>query len=288
MLKRNLTAIVLIAVALLFILYLRTFYVALTDILFGAFMLLGAFEMWQVGKKSGYNAFLLPLIVFAVSFYPLFWFFGATGVLLAAMISFLLTGTVFLFTRDKSSLNDFFYTALILFYPMILTTSFFVINHGAGDLLGLFLVLFVTLLSDAFALFAGLLFGKEKLMPDVSPKKTVAGAVGAYVGGLIGATAVLLLFDVFGVFNNFGNVGIIRLFDKYFISVPAYFALAILCTTAAIIGDLVASLIKRKMDVKDFGKIFPGHGGVMDRMDSLLFVAPIVALFFSIYNGVIL
>ena len=288
MLKRNLTAIVLIALALLFILYLRTFYVALTDILFGAFMLFGTFEMWQVGKKSGYNAFLFPLIGFAVSFYPLFWFFGAMGILLATMLAFLLAGAVFLFTRDKSSLNDLYYTVLILFYPMILTTSFLVINHGAGSLLGLFFVLFVTLLSDAFALFAGMLFGKEKLMPDVSPQKTVAGAVGAYVGGLVGATVVLLLFDVFGVFKNFKNVGIIRLFDKYLISIPAYFALAILCTTAAIIGDLVASLIKRKMGVKDFGKIFPGHGGVMDRMDSLLYVAPIVSLFFSIYNGVIL
>ena len=101
MLKRNLTAIVLIALALLFILYLRTFYVALTDILFGAFMLFGTFEMWQVGKKSGYNAFLFPLIGFAVSFYPLFWFFGAMGILLATMLAFLLAGAVFLFTRDK-------------------------------------------------------------------------------------------------------------------------------------------------------------------------------------------
>ena len=287
MLKRNITAAVLIAIALFFILYLRTFYVELTDILFFAFMLFGAFEMWLVGKKSGFNGMLLPLVVFATAVYPLFYFFGGIGTLFAAMISLLCAATVFLFKRERYTINDLLYTVLILFYPMILTTSFFVINHGIGSLLGILFVLFVTLLSDAFALFAGMLFGKKKLIEDVSPKKTVAGAVGAYVGGLIGATIILLLFDVFAVFKNLGNVGIIRLFEHYYISIPVYFVLAILCTTLAIIGDLVASLIKRRMGVKDFGKIFPGHGGVMDRMDSLLFVAPIVALFFTIYGGVI-
>lgn len=286
MLKRNITAAVLIAIALLFILYLRTLYIELTDILFFAFMLFGAFEMWQVGKKSGYNAILLPLIVFAVSIYPLFYFFEGSGTLFAAMISLLCAATVFLFKRDKYTINDLLYTILILFYPMILTTSFFEINHGMGSLLGILFILFVTLLSDAFALFAGMIFGQKKLMEDVSPKKTIAGAVGAYVGGLIGATIVFLLFDVFAVFQNYGNVGIIRLFDEYYISVPVYLALAVIATTLAIIGDLFASLIKRRMGVKDFGKIFPGHGGVMDRMDSLLFVAPIVAVFFMIYGGV--
>lgn len=287
MLKRNITAAILIAIALFFILYLRTFYIELTDILFFAFMAFGAFEMWQVGKRSGFNAILLPLIVFALTIYPLFYFFDAAGTLIAAMISFLCAATVFLFKRDKYTIHDLLYTVLILFYPMILTTSFFEINHGMGSLLGILFVLFVTLLSDAFALFGGMLFGKRKLMEDVSPKKTVAGAVGAYLGGLIGAMVVWLLFDVFSVFKNFGNVGIIRLFEHYYISIPIYCVLALFCTTLAIIGDLFASLIKRKMGVKDFGKIFPGHGGVMDRMDSLLFVAPVVALFFTIYGGVI-
>ena len=288
MLKRNVTAAVLVIVALVFIIYLRTFYIELADILFFAFMAAGAFEMWQVGKKVGYNAFGLPLILFTVIVYPLDYFYGGTGILLASILSLLIATTVFLFCREKYMLNDLLYTVLILFYPMILTTTFFEINHGAGSLLGILFVLFVTLLSDAFALFAGMLFGKKKLIEDVSPKKTVAGAVGSYLGGLLGATIVLILFDVFNVFKNFGNVGIMRLFDKYYLSIPIYYALALICTTAAIIGDLVASLIKRRIGVKDFGKIFPGHGGVMDRLDSLLFVAPIVALFFTIYNGVIL
>ena len=141
--------------------------------------------------------------------------------------------------------------------------------------------------AHAFALFAGVLFGKKKLIEDVSPKKTVAGVFGAYFGGLLGATATFLLFDVFAVPKSLPNVGLLGLTGGYGVAVPLYFALALLSTTLAIFGDLAASLLKRKLGVKDFGKIFPGHGGVMDRLDSLIFVAPMVALFFTIYNGVV-
>jgi len=287
MLKRNLTALVLIAVALTFILYLRTLYVELTDILFFVFMALGAYEMCAVGKKAGYRAMVAPILCYLIAFYPLFYFFRSIGILISLGVSAIVALSVFLFARKTRSLQDLEYTFFILIYPLILCSFFFEINHYAGNLLGIFYVLFVTLLSDAFALFAGMLFGKKKLIEDVSPKKTVAGAFGAYVGGLIGATAVLLLFDVFHLFDGWGNVGLTALSDKLYVSIPLYFSLAFVCTTLAIIGDLAASWLKRKMDVKDFGKIFPGHGGVMDRLDSLLFVAPAVCAFFVIYNGVV-
>ena len=285
--KRNLTAVALIGVALFFLLYLRTLYVALADILFYAFMLVGGYEMVRVGKKAGYNTLWLPLLVYALAFLPLFHFYKLTGVLLDVMLSLILLLVLFILQRNKYTLNDTLYSIFVLFYPLVLCASFFYINHEAGNLLGLFYLLFVTLLSDAFALFAGMLFGKRKFMLDVSPKKTWAGVYGAYLGGLIGSTIVLLLFDVFRVFKNFGNVGLIRIFDQLYISVPVYLCFALLCTTLAIFGDLAASLVKRKMGVKDFGTIFPGHGGVMDRLDSLLFVAPAVCLFFTIYNGVV-
>ena len=286
MLKRNLTAAILIVISLFFLLFLRTFYVELADILFFAFMVIGAVEMVSVGRKSGFSPTILPLVVLGVAVYPLFFFFAATGILLAFIFSVLVALSCFLFKRDSLKTEDFLYTLLILIYPMLLTSVFFCVNHHEAGLWGILYILIVTLLSDAFALFAGCLFGKKKLMEDVSPKKTVAGAIGAFLGGLVGATIILLLFDVFGVFKNFGNVGIIRLFDHYGSAIPITFVLAILCTSSAILGDLVASLIKRKMKVKDFGFILPGHGGVMDRLDSLLFVAPIVFLFLTVYSGV--
>ena len=285
MLKRNLTAIVLVSIALLFLLYLRTFHTAFADVLFLAFAFLGGAEMVLVGKKSSFNALLIPLAVFALAVYPCFWFFGATGVLAAFSLSCVSALGDFILERKKFELKDLEYTVLILVYPMLLCSLFMLVNRSYGNLLGIFYILFVTLLSDAFALFAGMLFGKKKLIEDVSPKKTVAGAVGAFVGGLIGATVVLLLFDVFRVFDRLPNVGLTHLFDKVGFSVLAYLLFAPVCTLLAILGDLAASWLKRKMGIKDFGKIFPGHGGVMDRLDSLLFVVPAVFFFFVIYNG---
>ena len=286
MLKRNLTAIALIAVALFFLLYLRTISVMLTDILFFAFMIVGAYEMYQVGKQAGFRPLIFASIAYLLLFYPAFCFFRMSGVLAVFLFSLTLLLGNFVLERRKFELKDLLYTLLILVYPLLLCSNFFYINHDAGNLLGIFFLLAVTLLSDAFALFAGMLFGKKKLIEDVSPKKTVAGVYGAYFGGIVGATITFLLFDLFRVFSEFPNVGLLFLFSSRVGSLFVYFALALVCTTMAVFGDLAASLLKRKIGIKDFGRIFPGHGGVMDRLDSLLFVAPVVALFFMIYNGV--
>lgn len=287
MLKRNVTAIVLIAIALFFLLYLRTIHIAFADVLFVSFMGIGCFEMISVGKKSGFNAMPISLFVYGALFYPAFWFFGGVGILAAFSASIIVLLADFVIERKKYELKDVLYTLLVLIYPLLLCSLFILINRDYGNLLAIFYILFVTLFSDAFALFSGMLFGKKKLIEDVSPKKTVAGAYGAYFGGLLGATVVLLLFDVFRVFDAFPNVGLTRIFDHIYVSVPVYLIFALVCTTLAVFGDLAASHLKRKMSIKDFGKIFPGHGGVMDRLDSLLFVAPAVFIFFVVYNGVV-
>ena len=121
--------------------------------------------------------------------------------------------------------------------------------------------------SDTCALFAGILFGKHKLAPVVSPKKTVEGAV----GGVVGATGIMLA--VVAVFNRFTPVDI------------PFFAAAVLGAVGAVIGqlgDLTFSVIKRQTGIKDYGHIFPGHGGVLDRFDSVIFVAPVVELVLQI------
>jgi len=286
MLKRNITALVLISVALLFILLLRTVAVELTDILFFIFMALGAYEMYSIGKKNGYNPITLSIIICLILIYPLFFLFEAAGLLSAIIISVMTSLIVFVLSKDRFALKDLLYTVFVLFYPILLCSSFFLINRSAGNLLGLFLVFFITLLADAFALFAGKLFGKKKLMPEVSPNKTVAGVFGAYFGGILGSTVVFLMFDAFHIFDGWNNVGITAMSDNLYISIPIYLILAVLGSTLAVLGDLAASWLKRKLNVKDFGRIFPGHGGVMDRLDSLLFVAPFIMCFFIMYNGV--
>ena len=117
--------------------------------------------------------------------------------------------------------------------------------------------------SDAAGYFVGRALGKHKLIPDVSPKKTVEGAVGGLVFGAIGLVIVGLVAS---------------LVDGL---APNYIGLALLGLVLAVIsifGDLIASIIKRTYDIKDYGKLFPGHGGVMDRFDSTVAVAPFLLM----------
>ncbi len=127
---------------------------------------------------------------------------------------------------------------------------------------GIFLILFAffcSWISDGCALFAGMAFGRHKLAPNVSPKKTVEGAVGGVLGNAAFCAALWAVFRYkFGLSPYFGIGWVIPV--SVFLSVVSIF------------GDLAASTIKRHHGIKDFGNLLPGHGGVMDRFDSSVFV----------------
>ena len=107
----------------------------------------------------------------------------------------------------------------------------------------------------------GCAFGKHKLCPEISPKKTVEGAIGGIVGDLVVCLGLTYAFSVYtGVSINWLSFGIFLPFGA----------------VAGILGDLCASIIKRQFGIKDYGNIMPGHGGVMDRFDSWIFVAPLL------------
>ena len=136
---------------------------------------------------------------------------------------------------------------------------------------GVFLIifgLFCSWITDIFAYFTGRAFGKHKLCPKIRPKKTVEGALGGIV-----CAAVF-------------NVILYVIFDKYFftvhtIAVWQIIIISVILSVVSMFGDLSASIIKRNHNIKDFGKILPGHGGIMDRFDSCLFVLP--ALYACLY-----
>ena len=130
----------------------------------------------------------------------------------------------------------------------------------------LILMLFASAaLTDSFAYFSGMLFGKHKLIPRISPKKTIEGAVGGLVLGTASITvAGFFLQRLFGLDVAF-----------YW-----YIILGVVLSVLTQIGDLAASIIKRRFDVKDYGSIMAGHGGAMDRLDSSLFISPVIYLFY--------
>ena len=129
----------------------------------------------------------------------------------------------------------------------------------------LLLPLLFSFCSDTAAFFAGHAFGKHKLAPRVSPHKTVEGAVGGLLGDIVGGL----------VFAFFVNAAFGERLDYLGIAV-----LGVGCSVIAQLGDLSFSLIKREFGVKDYGHLLPGHGGILDRFDSVTFVAPCVWLLF--------
>jgi phosphatidate cytidylyltransferase len=120
-------------------------------------------------------------------------------------------------------------------------------------------VLVSTWANDTFAYFAGRAFGRHKLWPAVSPKKTWEGAVAGFCGGVVGLL-------------------VMRRWLPPDMDVPFCLAVGAIAGVAAPLGDLCKSMVKRAYQVKDFGGLLPGHGGVLDRIDGILFVAPIVWL----------
>lgn len=130
-----------------------------------------------------------------------------------------------------------------------------------------FVPLCISFGSDTLALFAGMLFGRHKLTP-VSPKKTVEGAV----GGLLGGAAGMLLFKLIAE----------AALKTALVDWKAVALLGIIGSVIGQIGDLSFSLIKREFGVKDYGKLLPGHGGILDRFDSVTFVAPFAWLFLTL------
>ena len=123
------------------------------------------------------------------------------------------------------------------------------------------LLLAIVMASDTFAYFTGSAFGRHKLAPSVSPGKTVEGVAGGLVGGILAALLV-------------------RWLGLPTLPAPAAVGLGIVVSAFGVTGDLVESLMKRWAGVKDSGRLFPGHGGMLDRLDSLLFGAPVLYYYF--------
>lgn len=124
-----------------------------------------------------------------------------------------------------------------------------------------FLPFIISWMTDTFAYFSGMLFGKHKLIPTVSPKKTVEGAIG---GTLCGVLFTILYGFIIGQVSD---------------ASPNYLAIGIVALVVSLLsqcGDLIMSLIKRKFEIKDYGKLFPGHGGVLDRFDSIIITASFI------------
>lgn len=268
MLKRAFTAIVLVGYAFA-MLYLGTaVHYGFLDALIMSFAFVGTYEMYHTFRKSEYkNSWGAPLLL-CVAIYPLWYFLGYKGILIALSLSICLALAVFTF-KAEMELKDLLATIFSLIYPMALVSLAFALSREfpCGGTFAISFAIFLPVFSDTFAYLVGSTLGKRKLCPSISPKKTVAGAIGGLVGSVLCAVTFFLLFDLYAVIP----VGYVSFSDSVAVRAVVFVVLGIVGGVLAEIGDLAASRIKRTMNIKDFGNIFPGHGGVLDRLDSIMF-----------------
>lgn len=197
----------------------------------------------------------------AVLMWPLSRFMGVLDPLLlvAAAMGVSMTGILL---REKPMFTDAAASVYPLFTGFLPMSMFMMmLNATYGVVPGIALITMAFAIAyggDGAAYFVGRRYGKRKLCPSVSPKKTVEGAV----GGLAGSLLLALLCRAFFVYALHMPMP----------GVPATIALGLIGSFFGQIGDLTASLLKRHSGIKDYGTLFPGHGGVMDRFDSVIFV----------------
>lgn len=141
----------------------------------------------------------------------------------------------------------------------------------------LFVGLALGWICDTCAFFTGRAWGKKKLCPKISPNKTVAGAIGGVVGTPIFITAAFFIYSALDSLTAFGG------FSKNIWQIVFVFVMSALGAVVGILGDLAASYVKRERGIKDFGNIMPGHGGAMDRIDSVLFTCAYAAVCLELY-----
>ena len=171
----------------------------------------------------------------------------------------------------------------MIVYPGALFATLIILNHMVDNHLGLFgllLVVFISCFADVSAYLVGMVLGKgaRKMAPKISPKKTWVGFVGGLFGGILGALVVVWIISADTTAETY-------VIDKTQDATVAQLLFAVVGLVGAIltaVGDLYASFIKRKYDVKDFGHILPGHGGFMDRLDGIIFNAPFILLIMGI------
>lgn len=268
MLKRAVTAIILVGYAFA-MLYLGTaVHYGFLDALIMSFAFVGTYEMYHTFRKSEYkNSWGEPLLL-CVAIYPLWYFLGYKGILIALSLSICLALAVFTF-KAEMELKDLLATIFSLIYPMALVSLAFALSREfpCGGTFAISFAIFLPVFSDTFAYLVGSTLGKRKLCPSISPKKTVAGAIGGLLGSVLCAVTFFLLFDLYAVIP----VGYVTFSDSVAVRAVVFVVLGIVGGVLAEIGDLAASRIKRTMNIKDFGNIFPGHGGVLDRLDSIMF-----------------
>ena len=291
-------AIVYIAVVLL-TMYIHPIFF---DVFIFALAVCGVYEMCKaVSNFTSEPIFIIDLIAVIVGFAG-FWFSqyffhtnasGMTGYFIALVIMVLATVIVTACSKTYVKGNAVS-TIFVMLYPTAILMFSVGINYFMRSELGMnvtaslpyrnagiLLMFLVPALTDVFAYQIGSAIKGKKLCPSISPNKTISGAIGGLFGGLVGAGLVCLLTylaERFGV-NLFG---LARLTENWATTIVNFVMLGLFGSVFDQFGDLVASFVKRRADIKDYSNLLPGHGGILDRVDGFMFCGVFFYMYFAV------
>jgi phosphatidate cytidylyltransferase len=242
--------------------------------------IVGQAEMLRALASRGAKPVWAVAMAFCLLTLPVLLGSGTGMLLVAFVLCIMAAGALAMFGR-KTDFEGVQKTVLAMAYPQLFLVFAYLIVFeftnmqpvGSNPIV-LVMAVLPPIFCDIFAYFFGCAFGKKKLCPHLSPKKTVAGAVAGVAGGLIAGFLVWLLMASGLVFRL-----------TFAMPLGHFLLLGALIAVCAQAGDLFASFIKRHYEIKDFGHLLPGHGGILDRIDSILYALPIVYLYFIVYNA---
>ncbi len=251
--------------ALVLVVVILTTFLAGNYVMFGFTLLLSLVGLAEIYKTVGIQKRLLGILGYiSVVVYYATVFVADTEYMGSFIIGWLMVVMiVFVFSYPKYKAEEILMAFFGVVYVAILMSFLFLIRERTEDgMMTIWLVMISSWICDTFAYLFGVMFGKHKMTPILSPKKTVEGAI----GGVLGAAGIGALYG-----------WIVAEYLGHFANAPLHFAILCACASLlSMVGDLAASAIKRCYDIKDYGKLIPGHGGVLDRFDSVLFTAPVI------------
>ncbi|MCQ2425303.1 MAG: phosphatidate cytidylyltransferase [Lachnospiraceae bacterium] len=259
---RVLTALVMVAVLIPFLIFSDTF---AWPLLICAMTAIGIFEMLRCTGMLRKIYAAIPAFLVGVGFPAVLRLLEANGI--DPLRTFFILGVCLttwnmiscVFSKGGFTMQNALMTAGMTLYISFGFSVLILLRDMENGKFVFLLSLLIPWMSDVFAYFTGVLFGKHKLIPEVSPKKTIEGSV----GGLIAGTVIAVLYVWLIAKLSDAEA------DLFVVALAAF-------VTAALsqVGDLIMSVIKREYGIKDYGTLFPGHGGILDRFDSVLVTTP--------------
>lgn len=222
--------------------------------------MIGLFELYRVFKLE--KSLGIIGYIFAAAYYLMLLFYpGSVNGALFLALELMAAAGIYVLKYPKYNTEQLFAAVVGMLYLPVMLSYIYQIRIAEDGLFSMWLIFLCSWGCDTCAYCVGVLFGKHKMAPVLSPKKSVEGAI----GGIAGAA---LLGAIFGI-----------VVSKHLVMENAPVSFAIICAAGAVIsmfGDLIASGIKRQHEIKDYGKLIPGHGGILDRFDSVIFTAPMI------------